>query len=53
MYVFVDIGIDVDHLAACMRLTFGPGTRLAMACIIQFAAALHVRAFLNRHIGAC
>jgi 2-(3-amino-3-carboxypropyl)histidine synthase len=40
MYVFVDIKADSDHLVACVRETFPPGTRLALAGTIQFASAV-------------
>lgn len=41
MYVFVDIQVDVDHFVQSVRLTFTPGTRLALAGTIQFASSLH------------
>ena len=31
LYVFVDISIDLDHLVACVKLNFRPGTRLVLA----------------------
>ncbi len=40
MYVFVDIGIDVAHLADSVRLNFERGARLALAGTIQFAGSI-------------
>eukprot|EP00850_Spirogloea_muscicola_P024875 SM001677S02992 [mRNA] locus=s1677:111:1679:+ [translate_table: standard] len=40
MYVFVEIGIDVDHLVATVRRNFERGARLMLAGTIQFSAAL-------------
>jgi len=42
LYVFVDIKIDVQHLVACIKKTFPAGTKLALACIIQFSSSLQV-----------
>lgn len=41
LYVFVDIGIDVDHLAATIRRNFKPTTRLALMGVIQFSSAIN------------
>ena len=41
LYVFVDVRFDGAHLADCVRATFPPGARLALAGTIQFASALH------------
>ena len=43
MYVFVDIGIDVAHLVASVRLNFAAGARLALAGTIQFAGSIQAR----------
>ena len=43
MYVFVDIGIDVAHLADSVRLNFELGARLALAGTIQFAGSIQAR----------
>jgi 2-(3-amino-3-carboxypropyl)histidine synthase len=40
MYVFVDIKIDMDHLAGCIKATFPANTRLLLAGTIQFAASV-------------
>jgi len=40
LYVFVDIRFDGQHLLACVRASFAPGARLALAGTIQFAAAV-------------
>ena len=45
MYVFVDIGIDVAHLADSVWLNFERGGRLALAGTIQFAGS--IQACLN------
>ena len=41
LYVFVDIGIDVDHLVATIRKNFTPSTRLALMGVIQFSSAIN------------
>lgn len=41
LYVFVDIGIDVNHFVSCVKLTFpSTPTRFALVGTIQFASAL-------------
>ncbi|KAI8070995.1 putative diphthamide synthesis protein-domain-containing protein [Gongronella butleri] len=40
LYVFVEIGIDNQHFINTVRKNFEPGKRLALVCVIQFAAAL-------------
>eukprot|EP00850_Spirogloea_muscicola_P009510 SM000053S17467 [mRNA] locus=s53:559680:560657:- [translate_table: standard] len=40
MYVFVEIGIDVEHLVATVRRNFECGARLMLAGTIQFSTAL-------------
>ncbi|KAI8839275.1 diphthamide biosynthesis protein 1-like protein [Chytridium lagenaria] len=42
MYVFVDIGIDVQHFVDTVRFNFEPGQRLIIVATIQFVASLHV-----------
>jgi len=45
LYVFVDIGIDVQHFVDTVKLNFpSPNTRLAIVGTIQFASALQVSA---------
>lgn len=47
LYVFVDIGIDVNHFASCIKLTFpSAATRFALVGTIQFASALQASATL-------
>jgi 2-(3-amino-3-carboxypropyl)histidine synthase len=41
LYVFVEIGIDAQHLIDSLCANFAPTTRLIVAGTIQFAAALH------------
>ena len=41
LYVFVTIGIDVDHLLATVERNFQPGRRIALVGTIQFNATLH------------
>ncbi|CAM9778797.1 unnamed protein product [Ectocarpus sp. 12 AP-2014] len=41
LYVFVEISIDTDHLAECIRRTFSRTTCLAVMGTIQFAGAIH------------
>jgi len=47
MYVFVDIGIDVAHLADSVRLNFERGSWLALAGTIQFAGSIQARCAAN------
>jgi 2-(3-amino-3-carboxypropyl)histidine synthase len=42
LYVFVDIGIDFQHLIDTVEASFEKETRLLMACTIQFSNALQV-----------
>ena len=49
LYVFVDIGIDTNHLLATLERNFQPGKILAMVGTIQFNATLHtVKPVLER-----
>lgn len=41
LYVFVTIGIDVDHLLKTIERNFLPGKRIALVGTIQFNATLH------------
>lgn len=41
LYVFVTIGIDVEHLLATIERNFQPGKRIALVGTIQFNATLH------------
>ncbi|KAF2724139.1 Diphthamide synthesis [Polychaeton citri CBS 116435] len=41
LYVFVDIGVDVEHLLATIDRNFKPGSTIAMVGTIQFNATLH------------
>ncbi|KAJ1568312.1 Diphthamide biosynthesis protein 1 [Cladochytrium tenue] len=40
LYVFVEIGIDMTHLLATVRLNFSPPARLVLVSTIQFVTAL-------------
>ncbi|CAO3611796.1 unnamed protein product [Cunninghamella echinulata] len=40
LYVFVEIGIDNQHFINTVKKNFEKGKRLALVCVIQFAAAL-------------
>lgn len=51
LYVFVDIGIDVDHLVATIERNFKPKSTIAMVGTIQFNATLHGTAPLLRNAG--
>lgn len=42
LYVFVDIRIDTAHLLDSVRLTFPPGSSLALVSTIQFVSTLQV-----------
>lgn len=42
LYVFVDIRIDTAHLLDSVRLTFTPGSSLALVSTIQFVSTLQV-----------
>eukprot|EP00798_Chlamydomonas_sp_ICE-L_P011764 gene11764-8953_t len=42
LYVFVDIGIDLDHLVSTVRLNFESGTNLCVAGTIQFSSAIQM-----------
>lgn len=42
LYVFVDIRIDTAHLLDSIRLTFAPGSSLALVSTIQFVSTLQV-----------
>uniref|UniRef100_A0A8C5L7M1 2-(3-amino-3-carboxypropyl)histidine synthase subunit 1 n=1 Tax=Jaculus jaculus TaxID=51337 RepID=A0A8C5L7M1_JACJA len=42
LYVFVDIRIDTAHLLDSVRLTFPPGSALALVSTIQFVSTLQV-----------
>uniref|UniRef100_A0A8C8U6E5 2-(3-amino-3-carboxypropyl)histidine synthase subunit 1 n=1 Tax=Peromyscus maniculatus bairdii TaxID=230844 RepID=A0A8C8U6E5_PERMB len=44
LYVFVDIRIDTTHLLDSVRLTFTPGTSLALVSTIQFVSTLQAAA---------
>jgi 2-(3-amino-3-carboxypropyl)histidine synthase len=47
LYVFVDIGIDVNHFVSSVRLTFpDQNTKFALVGTIQFASALQASASL-------
>ncbi|KAJ3101113.1 Diphthamide biosynthesis protein 1 [Phlyctochytrium planicorne] len=41
MYVFVDIGIDVEHFVETVKYNFEPGRRMIVVATIQFVASLH------------
>ncbi|KAG1359706.1 2-(3-amino-3-carboxypropyl)histidine synthase subunit 1 [Cocos nucifera] len=41
LYVFVDIRIDVQRLAAAVRSAFPPSSKLALAGTVQFVATVH------------
>lgn len=41
LYVFVTIGIDVEHLLATIERNFQPGKKMALVGTIQFNATLH------------
>ena len=41
LYVFVDIGIDVDHLLATIERNFKAGSTIALVGTIQFNATIH------------
>ncbi|KAI9710189.1 MAG: Diphthamide biosynthesis protein 1 [Chrysothrix sp. TS-e1954] len=41
LYVFVTIGIDVEHLLATIERNFPPGKRMALVGTIQFNNTLH------------
>jgi len=40
LYVFVDIGIDVQHFIATVRKNFEKGSRLVLVGVIQFVQAI-------------
>ncbi len=42
LYIFVDIGFDVDHLEGSIRANFAPGTPLALAGTIQFGSGVQL-----------
>lgn len=42
LYVFVDIRIDTAHLLDSIRITFTPGSSLALVSTIQFVSTLQV-----------
>ncbi|ERE67973.1 diphthamide biosynthesis protein 1 [Cricetulus griseus] len=44
LYVFVDIRIDTAHLLDSVRLTFAPGSSLALVSTIQFVSTLQAAA---------
>ncbi|XP_043334179.1 2-(3-amino-3-carboxypropyl)histidine synthase subunit 1 isoform X1 [Cervus elaphus] len=44
LYVFVDIRIDTAHLLDSVRLTFPPGSALALVSTIQFVSTLQAAA---------
>ncbi|XP_031206902.1 2-(3-amino-3-carboxypropyl)histidine synthase subunit 1 isoform X4 [Mastomys coucha] len=44
LYVFVDIRIDTAHLLDSVRLTFPPGSSLALVSTIQFVSTLQAAA---------
>ena len=41
LYVFVTIGIDMEHLIATIERNFQPGKKIALVGTIQFNATLH------------
>ncbi|KAF9922379.1 Diphthamide biosynthesis protein 1 [Linnemannia zychae] len=41
LYVFVDIGIDVQHFIATIRKNFEKGSKLVLVGVIQFVQAIH------------
>ena len=51
LYVFVDIGIDLEHLLATIERNFPPGKTIAMVGTIQFNATLHGTAQQLREAG--
>lgn len=42
MYVFVDIGIDVEHFVETVKLNFEQNKKLAIVGTIQFVGAIQV-----------
>lgn len=42
LYVFVDIGIDVDHFVETVRQNILAGQKVALVATIQFVASLQV-----------
>jgi 2-(3-amino-3-carboxypropyl)histidine synthase len=40
LYVFVEIGFDVNHLVQCVERSIAPGSNIAIAGTIQFASAV-------------
>jgi 2-(3-amino-3-carboxypropyl)histidine synthase len=53
LYVFVEIGIDVPHLVACLQANFGatPSQPMTVMGTIQFATAMHEAASKLRETG--
>ncbi|KAK4945806.1 Diphthamide biosynthesis protein 1 [Elasticomyces elasticus] len=51
LYVFVDIGIDTEHLLATIERNFKAGSTIAMVGTIQFNATLHATAPVLRAAG--
>ena len=47
LYVFVDIRIDTAHLLDSVRLTFPPGSALALVRTIQFVSTLQVSGLVS------
>jgi len=51
LYVFVDIGIDREHLLATIIRNFPTGKKIAMVGTIQFNATIHAMAPILRREG--
>lgn len=50
LYIFVDIGIDTEHLVKTLERNLVSGTKIAMVGTIQFNATLHgVKSVLERN----
>jgi 2-(3-amino-3-carboxypropyl)histidine synthase len=51
LYVFVDIGIDVQHFVATVKRNIPPGKTIALVGTIQFNATIHSTAETLRRAG--
>lgn len=43
MYVFVDIGIDIDHFINTFKMNFEHGKKLTIVGTIQFVSSIQVK----------
>lgn len=45
LYIFVEIGIDIQHFIDTVKFNFDEGTHISLVATIQFVGAVQVKIF--------